>query len=198
MASQRYYVCQDGTELPLNRGLQRKFLMITTAIHEEATPQDPYLCDISTAGKKQIPGLKEMFTGSGRIAICAFPDHAEEYTIPAHSRQMVDDVDTGKRYIGRIWLNPPPKPMDDKEKAAAQKKKAKAEQKAEQQGKPFETVEQSHQVKSTGEQVIENIAKPAEQQNGSTKQPPKEPKKRTIRAVRIGVPNRPTAPIVTK
>jgi hypothetical protein len=166
--------------------------MITTAIHQEATPQDPYLCDISTAGKKQIPGLKEMFTGSGRVAICAFPDHAEEYTIPVHSRQMVDDVDTGKRYIGRIWLNPPPKPKDDKEKAATQKKKAqKAEQKTEQQdrGAGDNWREQPQQTKSTS---------PAEQQNESTKKLPKEPKKRTTRSVRIGVPNRPTAPIVTR
>jgi hypothetical protein len=160
--------------------------MLTTGIHERATPQDPYLCDISTAGKEQIPGLKEMFTGSGRTAICAFLDHAEEYTIPVNARQVVDDVDTGKRNLGRIWLNPPPKPKE----ATTQKKKAqKAEQKTEQQDQPFEVVGQPQQIKS---------ASPAEQQNEPTKQSPKEPKKRTTRSVRIGVPNRPSAPIVTR
>jgi hypothetical protein len=162
--------------------------MITTAIHEKAVPQDPYLCDISTAGMEQINGLKEMFTGSGRTAVCAFPDHAEEYTIPVNARKVVDDVDTGKRNLGRIWLNPPPKPLE----ATTQKKKAqKAEQKTEQQdrGAGDNWREQPQQIK---------LASPAEQQNGPTKKPSEEPKKRTTRSVRIGVPNRPTAPIVTK
>jgi hypothetical protein len=181
MAGQRFYVCQDATEFPLNRGQKRRFLLITTAIHSAATPQDPYLCDISTAGMQQIPGLKEMYTGSGRTAILAFKDgYAEEYVLPASARQMVDDVDTGKRNIGRIWLNPPPKPKEGKEKATKKQVKS-LEQAAKQQNQPTSNIT----VENQDSIVSLNPTK-------------KEPKKRTARSVRIGVPNRPTAPVVTR
>jgi hypothetical protein len=156
-------------------------LLITTAIHEKSTPQDPYNCDVSTAGREQIPGLKEMFTGSGRQAVLAFLEgYAEEGVIPACTKRVVDDVDSGRRNIGRIWINQPPKPKDDKEKATKKQVKS-LEQKAKQQNQPASDMI----VENQGSVTLLNPTK-------------KEPRKRITRAVRIGVPNRITAPIVTR